>query len=106
MLDGLEDFVTTLVVSVVGWTSSGGDARYCAVRNGVLTVTDGREVNVATREAVVGTDVERLHTEVLSRLEQAREDERAERFETTRLHLAAIREITRQLQQARRQEAP
>ena len=106
ILDGHEDFVTTLPVSVVSWTDGGGGTRHCAVRGGALTVTGGREVSVATREAVVGTELERLDEDVLGRLAQAREAERTERFESTQLHLAAIREITRQLRHARGREAP
>jgi F-type H+-transporting ATPase subunit epsilon len=106
ILEGHEDFLTTLPVSVVTWSDIRGETCYCAVRGGVLTVTDGDAVAVATREAVVGTDLERLHRDVLARLEAAREAERSERFESTQLHLAAIREITRHLRQARRRESP
>lgn len=103
---GHEDFLTALPVSVVAWTDGSGAATFCAVRGGVLSVKGGREVSVATREAVVGHDLERLHAHVLQRLSSTREAERSERFESTRLHLAAIREITRQLRRARPREAP
>lgn len=104
ILEGHEDVVTTLALSVVRWTEADGTVRYCAVRGGVLLVREGEDVSVATREAVVGTDLERLHDDVLERLASAEEAERTERFESTRLHLAAIREITQQLRHARRQE--
>jgi F-type H+-transporting ATPase subunit epsilon len=106
ILRGHEDFLTTLPVSVVSWRPAEGGMRHCAVRGGVLTVTEGDLVAVATREAVVGTDLERLHRDVLARLAADREAERSERFESTRLHLAAIREITRHLAEARRREGP
>lgn len=106
ILEGHEDFVASLPISVVGWTEADGTQRYCAVRGGVLTVHGGEDVQVATREAVVGTDLERLHQEVADRQAAAREQERKERFESNRLHLSAIREITRQLKSARGREAP
>lgn len=104
--EGHEEFLTTLPISVVQWSGADGAVSYCAVREGVLTVHDGEDVSVASREAVVGTDLERLHTEVLDRLARTRQAERAQRFETTQMHLAAIREITRQLSRARPREAP
>ena len=39
ILTGHADFLTSLTVSVVSWTTLTGTAGYCAVRGGVLTVT-------------------------------------------------------------------
>ncbi|HTZ70081.1 MAG TPA: F0F1 ATP synthase subunit epsilon [Acetobacteraceae bacterium] len=91
------DFLTRLAMSVVSWRSADGSRRYCAVRRGVLTVTAGRDVAIATPEAVVGDDLATLDTVVLQRFRSDIEAERVERVESTRLHLNAIRQIMRHL---------
>ena len=91
------DFLTRLAISVVSWERADGTRHYCAVRHGVLTVTGGHEVAVATREAVTGDDLVTLDTVVLRRFRADLEAERVERVETTRLQLNAIRQIMRHL---------
>jgi F-type H+-transporting ATPase subunit epsilon len=91
------DFLTTLAVSVVSWTCGGGARRYCAVRGGVLTVTGGQEVAIATREAIAGDDLAVLDRKVLARFREDREAERAELFDSTQMQLNAIRQIVRHL---------
>ena len=54
------DFLTSLAISVVSWESGDGTRHYCAVRRGVLSVTGGREIAIATREAVRGDDLATL----------------------------------------------
>ncbi len=98
ILPGHADFLTALAVSVVSWTGADGARRHCAVRHGLFTVSGGDEVSVATREAVTGDDLETLHSQVLDRFAADLEAERSERVESTRLHLAAIRQIVLQLQ--------
>lgn len=97
VLPGHADLLTSLNLSVLGWTRADGSRRYCAVRRGVLSISGGREVLVATREAVVGDDLEVLAGDVLSRLRADQERERDERVEGTRLQLSAIRQIMRHL---------
>lgn len=97
ILPGHADLLTSLAVSVVAWTTQGGARRYCAVRRGVLTVAGGQRVQIATREAVLGEDLQTLHAAVLGRLRAELETERTERVESLRLHLAAIRQIVRRL---------
>ncbi len=99
VLPGHADFLTSLSISVVSWTSAGGAQRYCAVRRGVLSVTAGRDVAIATREAIVGEDFARLDETVLERFraESESESERQEHVESTRLQLVAIRQIMRRL---------
>lgn len=106
ILAGHADFITRLTVSVVSFTGGDGGRRHCAVRGGLLTVKDGREVAVATREAVVGSDFESLHSDVLAQFERELDAERNERVESTRLHLAAIRQILEQLKRGGMTEAP
>jgi F-type H+-transporting ATPase subunit epsilon len=102
VLPGHADFLTTLAISVVGWRSNSGVQRYCAVRRGVLSVTAGRTVVIATREAVVGDDLATLDRDVLARFREDREAERSERVGSTGLQLRAIRQIMRHLRPDRR----
>lgn len=91
------DFLTSLTISVVSWESGNGARHYCAVRRGVLSVAGGREITIATREAVPGDDLATLDEAVLSRFRSAIDAERSEHVESTRLHLNAIRQIMRRL---------
>lgn len=97
VLPGHADLLTSLGLSVLSWTRADGSRRHCAVRHGVLRVSDGREVVVATREAVQGDDLAALDREVLARFESDLELERSERAESTRAQLDAIRRIMRHL---------
>ncbi len=106
MLAGHADFLTRLTVSVVSWTGRDGARRHCAVRGGLFTVSRGSDVAVATREAVVGTDLDTLDREVVARFESDLDAERNERVESTRLHLAAIRRIVEQLKRGGMAGAP
>lgn len=87
------DFVTALAISVVGWRRQGGEAGYCAVRGGLLTVADGQIVSIATREAVAGDDLATLETHVRTRLAAEAEEERAARAHAEQLRVQAIRQI-------------
>jgi F-type H+-transporting ATPase subunit epsilon len=95
------DFLTALTVSVVSWRHADGRQRFCAVRHGVLSVTNGKEVAIATREAVPGDDLDHLETVVLAQLREALETERAARTESLRLQVKAIRQIVRYLRPER-----
>jgi F-type H+-transporting ATPase subunit epsilon len=97
ILPGHADFLTSLAISVVGWTSAGGAQHYAAVRHGVLSVTAGREISIATREAVLGDDLATLDETVLARFRADIETERMEHVDSTRLQLDAIRQIMRHL---------
>ncbi|MDB5362142.1 MAG: atpC [Rhodospirillales bacterium] len=91
------DFLTSLAISVVGWKSAGGAQHYAAVRRGVLSVTAGRDIEIATREAVLGDDLATLDETVLARFRADIETERSEHVDSTRLQLSAIRQIMRHL---------
>jgi F-type H+-transporting ATPase subunit epsilon len=103
LLPGHADFLTSLTVSVVSWRGADGRARYCAVRRGVLSASDGRNVAIATREAVASDDLATLDQTVLARFREESETEKSERVDSTRLHLAAIRQIMRYLRPDRRE---
>jgi F-type H+-transporting ATPase subunit epsilon len=91
------DFLTRLAISVVRWERADGTRHYCAVRRGVLSVTAGRDIAIATREAVPGDNLATLDKTVLSRFRADIEVERTEHVESTRLQLNAIRQIMRHL---------
>ena len=59
------NFLTALTISVVSWRDSAGAEGHVAVRGGVLRVTNGDLVEIATREAVSGDDLETLENEVV-----------------------------------------
>jgi F-type H+-transporting ATPase subunit epsilon len=102
VLPGHADFLTSLAASVVSWRGADGRRRCCAVRGGVFSVSGGREVAIATREAVVGDDVATLEGAVLAQFREENETEKSERADTMRLHLAAIRQIMLHLRSDRR----
>lgn len=97
ILPGHADFLTALSVSVVTWTGGDRARRYCAVRGGLLTVTGGTDIAIATREAVPGSDLATLDQTVLARFRTDIDSERAEHFQATRLQLDAIRQIVSHL---------
>ncbi|MGA2128829.1 MAG: F0F1 ATP synthase subunit epsilon [Xanthobacteraceae bacterium] len=98
ILTGHADFLTSLAISVVSWAGSDGKRHYCAVRHGVLSVTAGRDIAIATREAVAGDDLATLDQTVVGRFRSDVESERTEHFESARLQLSAIRQIVNHLQ--------
>jgi F-type H+-transporting ATPase subunit epsilon len=97
ILPGYADFLTSLTISVVSWKESDGTLHFCAVRRGVLSVTDGSEIAIATREAVPGNDLATLDGTILARFRADTEAERVERTDSTRLQLNAIRQIVSHL---------
>ncbi|MGO9701384.1 MAG: F0F1 ATP synthase subunit epsilon [Xanthobacteraceae bacterium] len=101
ILRGHADFLTALTVSVVSWHPSDDRPRYCAVRRGVLSVTMGNEVAIATRQAVPGDDLDHLEQVVLARFSEAAEAERIARTESLQLQMKAIRQIVRYMRPQR-----
>ena len=91
------NFLTSLAISIVSWQSGDETGHYCAVRRGVLSVDAGRDIAIATREAVTGDDLATLDQTVLGRFRADIEAERTERVESTRLQLNAIRQIVSHL---------
>lgn len=98
ILGGHVDFVTALAVCVVSWRETAdGPWRHCAVERGVLTVTGGTAVSVATRDAVVADDLDRLETEVIATFATRIDEERAARTDSLKLQMKAIRQIVANL---------
>jgi len=99
ILPGHANFVTALSPCVLRWRLE-GDERYCAVRGGVLSVKDGRQVSVACRRGVLGSDLDKLEMDIRAAgVAQAGVESRA-RVEQTRLHAYAVRQLLRYLRPA------
>lgn len=98
ILPGHADLVTVLEISVLSWREASGKSGYCAVRNGILTMSDGAHVEVATREAHVGQAIEELEDVVLAGYRAHREAERTSRTAAAKLRMQAIRRMVEALQ--------
>jgi F-type H+-transporting ATPase subunit epsilon len=96
ILPGHADFLTTLAVSVVTWSDDAGE-QHVAVRGGVLSVRDGKDISIVTREAVSEDTLSALGDAVLTRMRAEQESEQTERSVGTRMELAAMRQIERYL---------
>ena len=103
ILNGHAEFLTALTTSVVRWHRAQGRQHNCAVRGGVLAVRGGSEVAVATRQAVIGDDLDHLENVVLAEFHNAVDAERSARVESMRLHMLAIRQILHYLRPQRPQ---
>jgi F-type H+-transporting ATPase subunit epsilon len=101
ILPGHADFLTALTVSVVSWRCTDGARRLCAVRRGVLAVSRGTLVAIATREALVGDDLDHLEQVVLANFRNNIEAERTARTASLQLEMKAIRQIVRWLRPER-----
>lgn len=97
ILPGHCDFLTALTISVLSFRTEDGQTRYIAVRGGVLTVRGGRELEIATRDAVVGDHLEGLRDSVLKRMEQDADAEALARTQSMRMQVAVMRTIHRYL---------
>ncbi|MBS0517397.1 MAG: F0F1 ATP synthase subunit epsilon [Proteobacteria bacterium] len=95
ILEGHDDLLTALAVSIVSWRGGGDKRRYCAVRRGVLSVMGGHEVAIATREAIACDDLDRLEQDVLTEFRKRAEVEQTERVRGLELQMKAIRQIVR-----------
>ena len=93
ILRGHADFLTVLEASVVSWRRAGGAEGHCAVRGGVLMVSGGERIAIATRDAVLGDDLLHLESEVLGAFRRKSAEERTARAGSARLQLAAMRRI-------------
>ncbi len=101
ILRGHIDLLTALTISIVRWRDASGRERYCAVRYGVLSVANGNEIAIATREAISGDNLDHLESVVLTQFREALEAERTARTESLKLQMNAIRQIVRYLRPER-----
>jgi F-type H+-transporting ATPase subunit epsilon len=102
ILERHADLLTALNLSIVSWHHADDRQRFCAVRRGVLSVTNGSDVAVATREAVPSDDLDHLEQVVLKEFRDTLEAERLARTEGLRLLMKAMRQIMRCLRPERR----
>jgi len=103
ILPGHAELITVLVPSVVAWRHADGRCGWCAVRRGVLSVRQGQEVAIATRQAQLGDDIAGLECAVLARYRSELDADRRARVAATRLHTVAIRQIIHALRPDRQQ---
>jgi F-type H+-transporting ATPase subunit epsilon len=101
ILDGHADFLTALTVSIVSWQRTDAARRFCAVRRGVLSVSRGTLVAIATRQALVSDDLDHLERVVLSEFHNSVEAERTARTASLQLQMKVIRQIVRYLRPER-----
>ena len=106
ILHGHADFLTVLAISVVSWRDDNGAEHHIAVRGGMLAVSGGDTISIATREAVADDNLHRLETEVIAGFHRRTEEEIAARTDAQRLYLAAIRQIYQFLRPDRRGPMP
>ena len=92
---GHADFLTVLVPTVLRWHGPDGAPRFCALRAGLLTVTGGRDVAIACREAVPGPDLPGLEQALAGMRAADADAERQARVEHIRLHAGAVRQMMR-----------
>jgi len=102
ILAGHAGLLTSLSTSVVTWRERADGERYVAVRGGVLEVR-ADQVLISTREAVTGSDLQQLQSEVVARFQRDLAAEQAARADARRLYLAALRQIVRYLRPGGRQ---
>jgi F-type H+-transporting ATPase subunit epsilon len=101
ILEGHTDFLTALAVCVISWKESDDREHFCAVRHGTLAVRDGKEIAIATREALPGDDLEKLEGTVLRQLREAADAESASRAANLQMQMRVVRQIIRYLRPQR-----
>jgi F-type H+-transporting ATPase subunit epsilon len=92
---GHTEFVTVLAISVLSYRDAAGIDRHVAVRGGVLRVRDGAAVDVATREALAGDDLDAIRRAILSGFRERAEAEAKARTRATQLNVALVRNLYR-----------
>lgn len=97
LLPGHADFLTVMQAAVLRWRRGGGPWRFAAITGGVLTLSEGRELRVTCREAILGDDLAALEETVAKARDAAAEARREAHAEEVRLHARAVREIMRRM---------
>jgi F-type H+-transporting ATPase subunit epsilon len=93
VMRGHADLLGTLVVSVVTWRDEAGTEHHVAVRGGVIDVHGGDHVDIATREAQTGDDLDALERDVLARYRREAAETAAAGREAARLEAAIVRRL-------------
>lgn len=92
-----DDLLTVLAISVVTWRDADDRERHVAVHGGVLAMTGGQRVEIATRQAQAGEDLAALEREVVAGYRAQAEAAAAAAREAARLESAIVRQILRYL---------
>lgn len=103
---GHTEFVTALVVSVLSYRDAVEAERHVAVRGGVLRVRDHGVIEVATREAIAGDDLDALRRAVLAGFRNRAETDAKARTRATQLHVALVRNLYRYVRAERDGRSP
>lgn len=93
LLDRHSDLLTALSVSVLVYRDPDRREHFAAVRGGILSVTGGNRVEVLTREAVSGDDLDVLKHDVLERFRKVIADEERGRSGVSRMEGALLRRV-------------
>lgn len=101
ILPGHGDFITALPASVILWRDRQKHEHYVVVRSAVLVVHDRQCIDIAAREAVGEDSLVSVAEAIASRFREEVETEEESRVASTRLHLAAIRQLQRYLDAGR-----
>jgi F-type H+-transporting ATPase subunit epsilon len=91
------DLLTMLTPSVVRWRTVAGRTGFCAVKGGVLTVSQGRRVAIACREGIVDDSLQTLEEKVRNVRAQQTEADRRARVAQVQLHARAVRQLVKYL---------
>jgi F-type H+-transporting ATPase subunit epsilon len=91
------DLLTMLTPSVVRWRTVAGRTGFCAVKGGVLTVSQGRQVAIACREGIVNDSLQTLEGRVRAARAAQLEADRRARVAQVQLHARAVRQLVRYL---------
>ncbi|WP_325684206.1 F0F1 ATP synthase subunit epsilon [Rhodopila sp.] len=97
ILPGHADLLTVLPPSVVRWRTQDRVEHYCVVGGGVLTVTAGRNVSIACRQATLGDNLDELEADVATMRSAEEDTDRRARVAQTRMHAQAVRQLMRYL---------
>lgn len=103
---GHADFLTVLTVGVLSWQDTSDAWHHCALRRGVMSMQSGFVLNVATREAVLSDDLDRLEQEALSKFTERQAAQEEARIESRQLEARALQALVRAIRPDQRQSWP
>lgn len=115
ILPGHADFLTVIDAGVLRWRDLASDHdkdyrqpgpddgrwQFAALRGGVMTVTGGRTVAIACREAILGDDLASLQARVAQTRAAQTDSARHARSHDAQLHSRAMRRLMQQLRAGR-----
>lgn len=90
---GHEDLLAVLSVGLLSWRDAQDAWHWCALRGGVLTLQRGCELQIASREAVLGDDPAQLESTVLEQLRQRQQTEDHARRESHQIEVQLLRQL-------------